>query len=398
MEAKAVENFREYIRANTVHPDPDYGDAIKFLIKMAEEIDLEYKIIELFTENPICIMTWAGEDPSLPSLLLNSHTDVVPVYPEKWHYDPFEAIMTDNGNIYGRGTQDMKCVGIQYLEAIRILKSQNFKPLRTIHLSFVPDEEVGGVKGMVPFIKTQEFKKLNVGFSLDEGMASPTDTYVVYYGERSRFVVEATATGDPGHGSQFIKDTAAEKMTKFINKFAQFRESEELRWKNNPKFTLGDVTTSNLTMIEGGVQSNVIPSEMKAVFDCRVTTSFNAEEFKAMVENWATETGIGKDGIFIRFFDEHTANTATDDTNPWWTAFKLACDSLNMKIRLEIFAAATDSRYLRAVGIPALGFSPMIHTPILLHDHDEFLNRDIFLKGIQIYVKIIKELSKIPKY
>ena len=28
MEAKAVENFREYIRANTVHPDPDYGNYI----------------------------------------------------------------------------------------------------------------------------------------------------------------------------------------------------------------------------------------------------------------------------------------------------------------------------------------------------------------------------------
>ncbi len=50
-------------------------------------------------------MTWEGTDPSLPSLLLNSHTDVVPVYPDQWKYDPFEAVKEANGDIYARGTQ-----------------------------------------------------------------------------------------------------------------------------------------------------------------------------------------------------------------------------------------------------------------------------------------------------
>lgn len=35
------------------------------------------------------------------------------------------------------------------------------------------------------FIKTQEFKNLNVGCALDEGMASATDEFMLYYGERS---------------------------------------------------------------------------------------------------------------------------------------------------------------------------------------------------------------------
>ena len=34
----------------------------------------------------------------------------------------------------------MKCVGIQYLEAIRKLKAQGFVPLRNVHVSFVPGE------------------------------------------------------------------------------------------------------------------------------------------------------------------------------------------------------------------------------------------------------------------
>lgn len=38
---------------------------------------------------------------------------------------------------------------------------------------------------MAPFVHSNEFKALNVGFSLDEGVASPTDTYPVFYAERS---------------------------------------------------------------------------------------------------------------------------------------------------------------------------------------------------------------------
>ena len=86
-----------------------------------------------------------------------------------------------------------------------------------------------------------------------------------------------------------------------------------------------------------------------------------------------------------------------------------------MKIQCEIFPAGTDSRYLRAVitwhikfrlpnrlisyyhilqiGLPALGFSPINQTPILLHDHNEFLDESVFLRGIDIYEAIIPSLA-----
>ena len=35
----------------------------------------------------------------------------------------------------------------------------------------------------------------------------------------------------------------------------------------------------------------------------------------------------------------------------------------------------------------------MIKTLVLLHDHDEFLQADIFLKGIEIYKNIIRKLA-----
>uniref|UniRef100_A0A8C7X1V9 Aminoacylase 1 n=1 Tax=Oryzias sinensis TaxID=183150 RepID=A0A8C7X1V9_9TELE len=88
----------------------------------------------------VSIMTWEGTEPQLKSVLLNSHTDVVPVYQEHWKYDAFKAFKDAKGDIYARGSQDMKCVTIQYIQAVRKLKAQGWKPARTVHLMFVPGE------------------------------------------------------------------------------------------------------------------------------------------------------------------------------------------------------------------------------------------------------------------
>lgn len=95
--------------------------------------------------------------------------DVVPVFEEYWSHKPFEAEMDEKGRIFARGAQDMKSVGMQYLGAIRNFKRKQMSFKRTIHVVFVPNEEMGGNGGMADFIHTQEFRALNPGFSLDEG-------------------------------------------------------------------------------------------------------------------------------------------------------------------------------------------------------------------------------------
>ena len=92
-----------------------------------------------------------------------------------------------------------------------------------------------------------------------------------------------------------------------------------------------------------------------------------------------------------KFTDQTVTSTAADDV--WFGAFKKGCDNSNINIAPKIFPAGTDSQYLREVGITALGFSPMPNTPVLLHDHNEFLNESIFLKGIVIFINIIKEIA-----
>jgi aminoacylase len=60
--------------------------------------------------------------------------------------------------------------------------------------------------------------------------------------------------GKTGHGSRFVEDTAAEKVAFVLNKVFDFRNQQELILDTNPNFKLGDVTTVNLTKMNGGIQ------------------------------------------------------------------------------------------------------------------------------------------------
>lgn len=396
-EDQAVTNFREYLRIPTVHPDVDYEPAVDFLKRISGELDLQCKVVEVYPKNPVVIITWEGQDPSLKSIILNSHMDVVPVFPDHWKCNPFSATKYENGDIYARGTQDMKCVGIQYLEAIRKLIKQGVKPLRTINVIFVPDEEVSGKRGMKLFVEHEEFKKLNMGFGLDEGLANPTNNFTVFYGERACWWLVVTCKGHPGHGSRFIEDTAAEKLQSVLNSFLEYRGQELDRLKTCKTCQmLGDVTTVNLTGVEGGVQHNVVPDEFKAKFDIRVSPKTDMEDLEKKIDTWVKEAGENVTYEFVQ--KGRPSETRIGDKSPWWVAFSGACKDKNITIEPEIFPAATDSRYLRWAGYQCLGFSPMNNTPILLHDHNEFLNEDVFLRGINIYEGIIPALAGVEKH
>ncbi|KAG7155623.1 Aminoacylase-1-like 3 [Homarus americanus] len=249
------------------------------------------------------------------------------------------------------------------------------------------DEEIGGIDGMAEFIETDIFKKLKVGFALDEGYANPTEKYTVFYGERTVLWVYVKCPGQPGHGSQFLPNTAGEKLQRVINSFLNFRSQQKQLLKEDKDLNLGDVTSVNLTMLQGGVQFNVVPSELCVGFDVRVTPTIGENKFEDMIKSWCKEAG---DDVTYEFKhiapgshseskDEYPNLTCVEDgKNPWWDAFSQACK---------------DEYVL--VNIPALGFSPMNKTPILLHHHNEFLNEKIFMRGVEIYTTIIPTLANL---
>lgn len=105
--------------------------------------------------------------------------------------------------------------------------------------------------------------------------------FIPNYLSATNFVgIKVTANGPTGHGSQFIQHTAASKLVSapfdidvdakhlFCAKLLAFRASEQIRLENGARdgkpLSLGDVTSTNWTMTQGGVQFNVVPETMEA--------------------------------------------------------------------------------------------------------------------------------------
>ena len=104
---------------------------VTFLREQANEMNFPVSVsYPVDNNNPVIVITWPGSQPELPSIVLNSHMDVVPVYEEYWTHPPFAADLDSDGNIYARGAQDMKSNAIQYLAAIRALKREGIERLK----------------------------------------------------------------------------------------------------------------------------------------------------------------------------------------------------------------------------------------------------------------------------
>ncbi|CAL8079875.1 unnamed protein product [Orchesella dallaii] len=401
-EDPAVTNLRTYLRFASAHPNPDagYEQVIPWLRQYADELGLDFNLLDLGEPNRFALwMTWNGSDPSLKSVLLNSHMDVVAAEPEKWEYHPFEAYKDDAGNIFGRGASDMKSTTIAELEAIRRLKASGFQPLRTIHLSVMPDEELGGLRGMIPFVKTDEFKNLNVGIDIDEGFPVDSESMVhITYAEKSIWQFNISARGAASHASNLPEYTAAQRLQVVIDKLLAYRESEFQKLQT-PNVTVDQLTSLNLVRFGGGIGDNIIPNEVWASFDMRIwlQPNWNFTDVENMILNITEEAQLGSspNEVTLNFIlkSMEAGRTTPDDSNVWWTAVQDTCRELNITCPPNILSAATDGRYVRGVNIPVFGICPFPNTPNTAHQDNEFINQANFLKGIDRYVTFIRKLA-----
>jgi acetylornithine deacetylase len=101
---------------------------------------------------------WATIGPAaVPGIVLSGHTDVVPVEGQAWSSDPFR-LDRRQGNLYGRGTADMKGFIACCLRAAEMAaRSKLHTP---IHLAFSYDEEIGcvGVRRLLDMLKDAPVK------------------------------------------------------------------------------------------------------------------------------------------------------------------------------------------------------------------------------------------------
>jgi aminoacylase len=182
--------------------------------------------------------------------------------------------------------------------------------------------------------------------------------------------------------------------------------------KKSGKMTLGDVTSLNITTLQAGVQVgdsfayNCVPPTAKCSLDIRISPHVEPKEISDMIDTWCQECSVNPDeGSKVTWqnilgmgpANQKHALTATDSSNPWYQVFESGMKTMGYNIQPQVFPAATDSRFLRELGVKAFGFSPMRNTEIMLHENDEYLEESVFIEGVEVYVGLIHTLASVAE-
>ena len=122
------------------------------------------------------------------SLLLNGHTDVIPVGGgEGWSDDPWSATIK-NGRIYGRGSADMKSGVASHVMAVECLLAAGARPKGDVHINIVVDEEVSGHGTLDTVVR---------GYKADAGISGETSGLAVQPACIGRIWFEIEIHGKP---------------------------------------------------------------------------------------------------------------------------------------------------------------------------------------------------------
>ena len=124
-----------------------------------------------------------------------------------------------------------------------------------------------------------------------------------------------------------LKNTAGEKVRNLLDRFIDYRNSQVKRFKDHPELFIGDVTSVNITMMNGGGKKDFVPPTFKVTVDIRLALDVDHQEFENMFKKWCEESG---EGIVYEFEQKQpkVPPTKTDESNIYWIAFKKAIDKL----------------------------------------------------------------------
>jgi acetylornithine deacetylase len=213
-------------------------------------------------------------------IALSGHTDVVPVEGQAWSSDPFTLVERD-GRLYGRGACDMK----GYLAcALAMVPEFAARKLTTpVYLAFSYDEEVGcwGVRPMVAeFGKSLPLPRMVL-------VGEPTGMTVVdAHKGPIRWVVRIT--GKAAHSSMpHLGVNAVTCAGHLLVELARI-EAELKEADLNPRFD-PPYTTLQVTQIEGGIASNIVPAACWFGWEIRGLPGFDGRALDARFRRFVEE-------------------------------------------------------------------------------------------------------------
>ena len=443
---KVSQNLAKGLKFKTIsYDDPSQINYSQFK-DMQVFIDNTYPLINSKLEKSVInnytlLYKWPGTNASSKAIVLMGHQDVVPAeQPNRWTHPPYAGVI-DNGTIYGRGALDNKNGVFSILEAVEHLLKEGFQPSHTIYLLFGHDEEIGGLKGVKLAIDYLKNNNVDIKLVLDEGGLVVDNVFpsieqpiaAVGIGEKGYLDFQLTASKQPGHSSMPLRDNAIQVLANAIkaiqdnpmppvfdnttlNTLKQFapyignqtiREIFENPLKNitlseeilskEPFFNAQIRTVISPTIINGGVKSNIIPSDASAIFNARIQPGDNIESVLDHVRNVVNDSRIeintGED--FIAFNPPPLPETK----HPSFDLLKKNVQDIfgrDLPVIPFLAFVATDSRHFQYIGYGEAvyrfnGVDVDQSEFQGIHGYDERLSIDSYEKQIKFLMAFIKE-------
>ncbi len=206
---------------------------------------------------------------------LSGHTDTVPVTGQSWATDPFKMTAI-NGDLFGRGTCDMKGFLACCLAAVPQLKARKLS--RPVHLVFSCDEEVS-CEGVIPAVRR-----------FGHGMPTPSVCIVgeptmmdVMTGQKACQAYVTTIKGVEAHSSKpalgWSALNEANLLITEINAIAQeMRDRDNRNCPFDPAFT-----TVHVGAVHSGTTVNIVPNLATISWEARLLPDQDESEIRDRV-------------------------------------------------------------------------------------------------------------------
>lgn len=230
---------------------------------------------------------WATHGSGGPVLVLLGHTDVVPSGPvDAWASPPFAPTIR-NGRLYGRGAADMKSGVAAMVVALVEFVRAHADHAGTVALLLTSDEEGASIDGVRHVAVELRRRKQPIDWCL-VGEPSSRERLgdLMRIGRRGSLTGRLQVRGVQGHVAY------PEKARNPIHVFATaLAELIATRWdEGDAAFPPTSFQLSNLNAGTGA--DNVIPDDLRAVFNFRFGTASTSAALRTRVEDILARHGI----------------------------------------------------------------------------------------------------------